>query len=282
MIGGVIILCVYIVLKIDLYYNVFMVWVKDVLCVVGVVQLLIFSELCDVFVVVNEVDYVDICQCYCNCGDVKWLVILVRVCVQCFDGGWVIYVLFVLCWFGLYVFDDYLFVDLVEVIDWMLFFQVWELVGKFLVIFIDEIVGIQVSEFYCDVCVMLDCIVGEKWLIVKVVFGFWLVNSVGDDVYLIIDDGLVVLYFLCQQVDKLVEWLDFCLVDFIVLVDSGRQDWIGVFVVIVGIGIDLYVVCFEVDYDDYNVILFKVLVDCFVEVLVECLYQYVCIDYWGY
>lgn len=282
LIGGVIILCVYIVLKIDLYYKVLMVWVKDVLCVVGVVQLLILCDLCEVFVVVNEVDYVEICVCYCNWGDVKWLVMLEYVCGQKFQGGWDNYILLVLNQFGLYVFDDYFLVELVDYIDWMLFFQVWELVGKFLVIFIDEIVGIQVSELYKDVCVMFECIVGEKWLMVKVVFGLWLVNSIGDDVCVQYVQGEIILYFLCQQVDKLVECLDFCLVDFIVLVDSGKQDWIGVFVVIVGIGIDVYVVCFEVEYDDYNVILLKVFVDCFVEVLVECLYQCVCIEFWGY
>lgn len=51
---------------------------------------------------------------------------------------------------------------------------------------------------------------------------------------------------------------------------------------IVGIGFDWKVVEFEVNYDDYNVILLKLLVDCLVEVMVECMYEWVCKEYWGY
>lgn len=62
----------------------------------------------------------------------------------------------------------------------------------------------------------------------------------------------------------------------------GLCDYVGVFVVIVGFGIEIWVVEFEVVNDDYFVIMFKLLVDCLVEVVVEWFYLKVCIYYWGY
>lgn len=62
----------------------------------------------------------------------------------------------------------------------------------------------------------------------------------------------------------------------------GKDDYIGVFVVIVGVGIEKWIKVFEVQYDDYQFILFKVLVDCLVEVLVEYMYEVIRKDLWGY
>src|SRR5690606_31881080 len=65
------------------------------------------------------------------------------------------------------------------------------------------------------------------------------------------------LHFLRQQVDKPAERPDFCLADFIAPATSGKQDWIGMFAVTAGIGIDAHVARFEADHDDYNAILLK-------------------------
>lgn len=35
---------------------------------------------------------------------------------------------------------------------------------------------------------MFDCMFCENWLIVKVVIGFWLVNLVGDDIYVYVNE----------------------------------------------------------------------------------------------
>lgn len=105
--------------------------------------------------------------------------------------------------FGLQVIEDYNFEDLIEFIDWMLFFSSWQFKGKFLVILEDEVVGIEVKKLYNDVCSMFCQIIDEKWLMVKVVFGLFFVNVVGEEfVVVFIDEEWkelqIVFYFLCQ------------------------------------------------------------------------------------
>ena len=176
-------------------------------------------------------------------------------------------------------------VDLAEIakyIDWTPFFQAWELAGRFPAILTDEVVGTQASELYRDARAMLDRIVSEKWLTAKAVFGLWPANSVGDDVELTVDGRSERLHFLRQQVDKPVERPDFCLADFIAPKDSGRQDWIGMFAVTAGIGIDTHVARFEADHDDYNAILLKALADRLAEALAERLHQRVRKEFWGF
>jgi len=90
------------------------------------------------------------------------------------------------------------------------------------------------------------------------------------------------LHFLRQQVDKPADRPDFCLADFIAPRDSGKQDWIGMFAVTAGIGIDAHVARVEADHDDYNAILLKALADRLAEALAERLHQRVRKEFWGY
>jgi 5-methyltetrahydrofolate--homocysteine methyltransferase len=90
------------------------------------------------------------------------------------------------------------------------------------------------------------------------------------------------LHFLRQQADKPVERPDFCLADFIAPRDSGKRDWIGMFAVTAGIGIDAHVARFEAAHDDYNAILLKSLADRLAEALAERLHQRVRTEFWGY
>ena len=169
-----------------------------------------------------------------------------------------------------------------QCIDWTPFFQAWELAGKYPAILTDEIVGPQASDLYRDARTMLAKIVDEKWLTAKAVFGLWPANSTGDDVELQVDGNTERLHFLRQQVDKPADRPDFCLADFIAPKESGRQDWIGMFAVTAGIGIDEHGARFEADHDDYNAILLKALADRLAEALAERLHQRVRAEFWGY
>lgn len=286
MIGGVIILKVYIVVKIDLQYsNDVVVYVIDVLCVVGVVISLLFKELKVDYVVCICVDYVVVCECMVNCSVcIEWLS-YEQVIVNKLVFDWVGYQVLMFFFIGVRVFDEIDFVVFVEYIDWMLFFIFWDLVGKYLCIFIDEVVGEVVILLFNDVQVMLKKLIDEKLIKVCVVFGFWLVNQVEYDdleVYGVDGEIFVILYYLWQQMIKLDGKLNLLLVDFVVLKESGVCDYIGGFIIIVGIGVEEVVKVYEVKGDDYNSIMVKVFVDCFVEVCVEWLYEWVCKEYWGY
>ncbi|MDR7070224.1 5-methyltetrahydrofolate--homocysteine methyltransferase [Pseudoxanthomonas japonensis] len=269
-------------LKIDPHYTAPTVWVKDASRAVGVAQSLISRDMRAAFVAANDADYAEIRERHRNRGDAKRLVSLEKARGQRFDGGWADYVPPVPRQPGIHVFDDYPLAELIDCIDWTPFFNAWELFGKYPAILTDEVVGPQASELYRDARAMLAKIVEERWLTAKAVFGLWPANSIGDDVELQVDGRSERLHFLRQQVDKPVERPDFCLADFIAPKDSGRQDWMGMFAVTAGIGIDAHVARFEADHDDYNAILLKALADRLAEALAERLHQRVRKQYWGY
>ncbi len=269
-------------LKIDPHYDAPTVWVKDASRAVGVAQSLISRDMRAAFVAANDADYAEIRQRHRNRGDAKRLVSLEKARAQKFDGGWDDYTPPAPRQPGITALDDYPLAELVEYIDWTPFFQAWELAGKFPAILTDEVVGAQASELYRDARAMLDRIVRERWLTARGVFGLWPAQSIGDDVVIQTGEGPQTLHFLRQQVDKPVERPDFCLADFIAPQASGKADWIGLFAVTAGIGIDEHVARFEADHDDYNAILLKALADRLAEAFAERLHQRVRTEYWGY
>lgn len=267
-------------LKIDPHYKSPTVWVKDASRAVGVAQSLVSADLRHAFVAANDADYAEIRERHRNRGDAKRLVPLAKARAQKFDGGWDAYAPPAPLRPGVTVFEDYPLAELVEYIDWTPFFSTWELAGKYPAILDDAVVGPQARELYRDARAMLQRIVGERWLQARAVVGLWRANSVGDDV--VLPEAATTLHFLRQQVDKPVDRPDFCLADFIAPLDSGREDWIGGFVVTAGLGIEAHIARFEADHDDYNAILLKSLADRLAEAFAERMHQRVRREVWGY
>jgi len=282
MIGGATTSRAHTALKIDPHYSAPTVWVKDASRAVGVAQSLISRDLREGFVAANAAEYAEIRARHRNRGDAKRLVSLEHARGQKFQAQPDQYPPRVPAQPGLHVLADYPLAELVDYIDWTPFFQAWELAGKYPAILSDEIVGSQATELYRDARAMLARLVEERWLRANAVFGLWPANSIGDDVRVQHPAGETTLHFLRQQVDKPAERPDFCLADFIAPLDSGREDWIGMFAVTAGIGIDAHVARFEAAHDDYNAILLKALADRLAEAFAERLHQRVRTGFWGY
>ena len=73
-----------------------------------------------------------------------------------------------------------------------------------------------------------------------------------------------------------------CLADYLAPKDSGKEDYLGLFAVTTGLGIEPYVKKFEAAHDDYNAILLKALADRLAEAFAEHLHERVRKEYWGY
>ena len=73
-----------------------------------------------------------------------------------------------------------------------------------------------------------------------------------------------------------------CLADFIAPKDSGVADYLGVFAVTTGLGIEPHIKKFEEDHDDYNSIMLKVLADRLAEAFAEHMHVRVRKEFWGY
>jgi 5-methyltetrahydrofolate--homocysteine methyltransferase len=174
--------------------------------------------------------------------------------------------------------------ELREIIDWTPFFQTWELSGRYPQILDDAVVGAQARELFADAQAMLDTIIAERWLTAKATAGLWRAQSSGDDVDLVDADGRATdtLHFLRQQAEKPLDRPNLCLADFIAPADSGREDWVGAFVVNAGLGIDAHVARFEATFDDYNSILLKSLADRLAEACAEWLHRQVRRELWAY
>lgn len=72
------------------------------------------------------------------------------------------------------------------------------------------------------------------------------------------------------------------LADYIAPSDSGLTDYMGMFAVTAGIGLDKVVARYEADHDDYNAILAKALADRLAESLAEYMHRCVRRELWGY
>jgi 5-methyltetrahydrofolate--homocysteine methyltransferase len=180
---------------------------------------------------------------------------------------------------------------LAQYIDWAPFFQTWDLAGAFPEILTDPIVGESASHVYREGQAMLRKIVEGRWLTANGVIALLPANSVGnDDIEVYTDETksevAFTYYGLRQQNEKpVIEGVarpNQCLADFIAPKDSGVTDYIGMFAVTAGIGIEKHEKRFEDAGDDYSSIMLKALADRLAESCAEYLHERVRKDLWGY
>ncbi len=187
---------------------------------------------------------------------------------------------------GVKVLDHYPLEELVPRIDWTPFFQAWELAGHYPAILTDPVVGPAAKNLFNDAQVMLRRIVGEKLLQARAVIGFFPANSVGDDVEIYTDKTRrqvrSVIHTLRQQMIKPPGRPNLALADFVAPKETGLQDYLGVFAVTAGAGIDAVVAAYEANHDDYSAIMVKALADRLAEGFAERLHERVRREFWGY
>ena len=170
-------------------------------------------------------------------------------------------------------------------IDWTPFFLTWSLAGKYPRILTDEVVGEQAQSLFDDANAMLDIVIANQSLQAKGVIGLFPANRQEDDVVIYADESrqktLGVAHHLRQQTDK-PKGANYCLSDFVALVGSGINDYIGAFAVTGGIGEDELAASYEEKGDDYNAIMVKAVADRLAEAFAEYLHEQVRKQYWGY
>jgi 5-methyltetrahydrofolate--homocysteine methyltransferase len=183
-------------------------------------------------------------------------------------------------------FKDYPLAELVERIDWTPFFRSWELAGRYPDILTDEVVGTEASKLYADAQAMLKTLVAENWIQAKAVVGFFPANRVGDDLVLFTDENRTqprtILHNLRMQMDRNGQQPNYSLADFVAPQDSGKADWVGVFAVSAGFGIEPHLAAFRAQHDDYSAIMLEALCDRFAEALAERMHERVRKEFWGY
>ncbi len=188
---------------------------------------------------------------------------------------------------GITVLNNFNLETLRDYIDWTPFFMTWELKGKYPAIFEDKNVGPEAIKLFDDANRLLDKILSEKLLTANGVIGLFPANSVGcDDIEIYTDESRTgvkrVLHTIRQQSEKSKDEPNIALADFIAPKETGIEDFIGMFAVTTGIGIEKIVEHFEKDHDDYSSIMVKVIADRLAEAFAEYLHLLVRKEYWGY
>ena len=192
---------------------------------------------------------------------------------------------------GRRVFKNFDLNELANYIDWAPFFQTWDLAGPYPAILNDEIVGESARRVFSDGKSMLARLIQGRWLQANGVIAMLPANTVNDDDIEIYTDesrsevALTWRNLRQQSVRPVVDGVmrpNRSLADFIAPKDSGVADYIGMFAVTAGLGVDVKEKQFEKDHDDYSAIMLKALADRFAEAFAEALHARVRRDLWGY
>ncbi|NEN74902.1 methionine synthase [Pelistega sp. NLN82] len=188
---------------------------------------------------------------------------------------------------GRRIFESYDLKEIVKFLDWSPFFMTWGLMGSFPKILDNETVGEQARKIYADGQVMLQKIIDGRWLTASGVVAFYPANSVNEeDIEIYTDESrtetLFTWHLLRQQNKKRDDVRNKSLADYIAPKSSGVKDYIGMFAVTGGLGIEVHEERFEKDMDDYSLIMVKALADRLAEAFAECLHHRVRTDLWGY
>jgi len=159
--------------------------------------------------------------------------------------------------------------ELRSFIDWSPLFWTWGLKGKYPAILESAKFGESAKSLVADAQALLNQIQVEGWFKPRVRLGVLKAASFDETVRMRLPDGHTQdLHFTRQQGDELTQNL--CLSDYIAPLESGKDDWIGVFAVTSGDEIQTRAKQFEtIKKDDYNSIMLKALGDRLAEALAE-------------
>jgi len=177
-----------------------------------------------------------------------------------------------------------------QYIDWGPFFQTWDLAGFYPAILKDPVVGEAATKVFAEGQAMLKKIIDGRWLTANGVIALMPANMVNDDDIEIYTDETrqevaFTWYGMRQQTEKPVidgfARPNQCLSDFIA--PKGlAEDYIGLFAVTGGLGMEKRLAQFEAEHDDYSSIMFKSIADRLAEAFAEYMHYRVRTDLWGY
>jgi 5-methyltetrahydrofolate--homocysteine methyltransferase len=281
LIGGATTSRVHTAVKIDPRYNRGQtVYVNDASRAVGVVSSLLSPDSKASYVETIRAEYAKVAEGHARNEADKQRLPLAKARANGFKIDWATYTPPKPSFLGTRTFETWDLAELARYIDWTPFFQTWELKGRYPAILEDEKQGPAARQLFEDAQAMLAKIIDEKWFAPKGVIGFWPANAVGDDIQL---SGANETFFtLRQQLSKRDGMANVALSDFVAPKDSGKQDYIGGFVVTAGIEEVAIAERFERANDDYSSILVKALADRFAEAFAELMHERVRREFWGY
>ena len=281
LIGGATTSKLHTALKIDPEYSGPVVYVLDASRSVTVASNLLSTESADKYKTSIKEEYVGVREQRKNRSHIKECITIQEARNQPLLLNWDDYSVQIPNQLGITVLNEIKIEEITQYIDWTPFFSSWQMKGKYPAILEDDVIGVEAQKLYDDANRMLEKIIIDKTITAKAIFGIFSANSKGDDVVIDNNRGMQeVMYFLRQQRKKAPGKTYASLSDFIA--PASHNDYLGMFAVTAGIGIEKIVAQYEADHDDYNAIMCKAVCDRLAEALAEKLHYDVRTDYWGY
>jgi len=187
---------------------------------------------------------------------------------------------------GVKKFENYSLNEIATRIDWTPFFHTWELKGKYPEILKKQDYGIEAKKLFDDAQRLLESLINNNSLKANSLIAFYPAQSIGDDIDIFDNEErnhlICTLHTLRQQSDKRSKNENLALTDFIAPKSSGVKDYIGLFIVTAGIGLNELVKSYEDNHDDYNSIMAKALADRLAEAFAELMHEKTRKEFWGY
>jgi len=175
--------------------------------------------------------------------------------------------------------------EIAKYIDWTPFFSTWMLKGKFPNILSDDVVGEEATKLYDDAQALLKKIVDNDLLQAEGIIAFFPANSNENMIELYPSEDrakpFAVFPQLRQQGKKAEGRPNISLSDFIAP-KGVKEDYLGLFAVTTGLGIEKLLDEAKSNNDDYNDILIKAVADRLAEAFAEKMHQDVRKEHWGY
>ena len=289
LIGGATCSRVHTAVKIAPHYEGPVVYVPDASRSVGVCSDLLSDERAKRFIAELKTDYERVRELHANKKQTP-LVTLAQARANKAQLDWTAYTPPKPKFVGRRVLKNYDLAELAACIDWAPFFQTWDLAGKFPDILRDEVVGAEAQRVFSDGKRLLQRLIEGRWLQAHGVYALLPAATVGDDTIEVYTDesrSQVALRWnpLRLQTERPVvdgvKRPNRSLADFIAPA-GGPADYIGLFAVTAGIGVEKKEAQFLADHDDYSAIMLKALADRLAEAFAERLHQRVRTEFWGY
>ncbi|OGX24493.1 MAG: methionine synthase [Omnitrophica WOR_2 bacterium GWF2_38_59] len=187
---------------------------------------------------------------------------------------------------GTKVFHSYNLSEIREYIDWTFFFIAWEMKKKYPEILSDPKLGDEAKKLFAEAKVILDKIISKKLLRADAVIGFFPANSNENDIEIYEDenrDKIVKSFSMLRQQELHKDGAPYvCLSDFIAPKESGIKDYLGLFSITAGLGIEDLSISLKKDNNDFEDIMIKALADRLAEAFTELMHKKVRKALWGY
>ena len=180
---------------------------------------------------------------------------------------------------GIKYYTNYNVKKIIDFIDWNFFFHSWRITGRYPQIFEHPEKGAEAKELFNNAQLMLQSIVDNNMLEAKAAIGIFEAQSYNESVELKNKGELIFEFLRNQEAGK---ETNYCLSDFIAPRTQSQNDYMGLFVVSTGFGIEKWIKKYEQQNDDYNVIMLKILADRLAEAFAELMHYKVRTSLWGY